>query len=191
LSSNLAPRQEEGDDTLNDFDSSADRLAGFRRAFTTLVADTQFSTLGVVLLAVLARVGRIVGLPNTGAEVPAANAGSKTLLASSVRETGPKTGEIVVREYAEDMGSVVERRAEGSESRVTDTLKAEGSSKESRAGDAGDQPHSNESSKVEEESISLDKKPRQNEIKRIDSQTKAKKRRKKGNAIDHLFGDLV
>jgi ribonuclease MRP protein subunit RMP1 len=157
-------------------------LADFRRAFTTLVADTQFSTLGVVLFAVLARVGRIVGLPRCQPMVPAANVGSKTLLTSSVRETGPETGEVVTGEYVEDMGSVVERGAEGSEPKVIDTLEAE---------DVANQPDSNESGENEQGCISVEREPGQNEIKRIDSQMKAKRKRKKGNAIDDLFGDLI
>jgi hypothetical protein len=123
--------------------------------------------------------------------VPAANVGSTRLLASSVRETGPKTGEVVTREYVEDMGSVVERGAEGSELRVIDTLKAEGASKESLPDDVANQPDSNESGEIEQGGISVERKPGQNEIKRIDSQPKAERRRKKGNVIDDLFGDLI
>jgi ribonuclease MRP protein subunit RMP1 len=166
-------------------------LADFRRAFTTLVADTQFSALGVVLFAVLARVGRIVGLPQCQPMVPGANVGSKTLITSSVRETGPETGEVMMGEHVEDMGSVVERGAERSESRVIDTLEAEDASKKSMPEDVANQPDSNESGEIEQGRISVEREPGQNEIKRIDSQTKAKRKRKKGNAIDDLFGDLV
>lgn len=149
-----------------------------------MVADNQFSTLGVVLIAVLARVGRIIGLPAIESNVVAASAGGKILLASSFRETGEVRGETVLREYGEDMGKVVERRTIVEELKVINTFKEESSKKSSKRLLAN-QPKSSEMVNVDRASTRPEK-PTKGE-----TEARPKKRRKKGNAIDDLFGNLV
>lgn len=167
---------------------------GFRRAFSTLVADSQFSTLGVVLIAVLARVGRLVGLPEPESEpeVLAMNVDVKMLLTSSVRETGREAGEIVVREYVEDMGEVVERRVEREESRVTTNLMRSSASKESAAAeDVADQPDNSGIDELRHKPNVVNKRAAQTEKESNKSQSRSKKRCKKGNTIDDIFDDLI
>ena len=73
------------------------------RAFSTLVADRQFSTLGVALLALLARVGKIVGLPQSAVPVPAEELkpGQQPHIVSGtgLTQTGVDRGEVVERVF--------------------------------------------------------------------------------------------
>jgi ribonuclease MRP protein subunit RMP1 len=75
------------------------QLASYR-AFSTLIADRQFSNLGVVLLAILARVGKLVGLPELA---PPAVSDIKpgqqahNILATSLNQAGVDRGEVVKR----------------------------------------------------------------------------------------------
>ena len=74
-----------------------------------MVADDAFSTLGVVLLSILARIGKLVGFPEP---VPEFKAGPKprTFLAASLRQTGDDRGQVVERPFeSEDVGELVRR----------------------------------------------------------------------------------
>lgn len=102
--------------------------------FTSLVADTQFAQLGVVLVGVLADVMSVVGAPTASKEDAQATtlpseskSQAKTLKATSLRVTGVHSGEIVERMYdSDDMGEVIERgdvregsAIDGDDTRVT------------------------------------------------------------------------
>ncbi len=151
------------------------------------MADNQFSTLGVVLVAVLARVGRVVGLPEPGLKVRAMDTDVKALLASSIRETRQEAEEIVLREYVEDTGKVVERRTDMEVLEVTDAPEERGTSKEftTTRNDDGELGGNEDNDTVVKEKASGQ------ETESVKSQTRPTKRRKKGNVIDDLFGDLV
>ena len=62
-------------------------------AFSTVVRDTQFAALGVVLMGALARIGREVGLPENKVDV-------EMVRGVSLRQTGVDTGEVVEREWS-------------------------------------------------------------------------------------------
>ena len=62
-------------------------------AFSTVVHDTQFAALGVVLMGALARIGREVGLPENKVDV-------EMVRGVSLRQTGVDTGEVVEREWS-------------------------------------------------------------------------------------------
>lgn len=76
-------------------------------AFSTVVRDSQFAALGVVLMGILASVGKEVGLPKVDVE---------RIRGVSLLQTGVDRGRVVEREYSspkpgwEDVGEVVERR---------------------------------------------------------------------------------
>lgn len=93
-------------------------LTNVPRAFSTLVSDTQFSTLGVVLLAIVAQVGRLVGLPEPSAPSPVPTIPEHQkpakVLAASLRQNGDDRGEIVQRTYDSqdlDVGEVITRES--------------------------------------------------------------------------------
>lgn len=85
--------------------------------FSSVVGDSQFANLGVVLMAALADVVTVVGQPR---EVMADTgrgpehdtvAASMTLTARTVRITGAAAGSVVERVYeSDDLGEVIERR---------------------------------------------------------------------------------
>ncbi|KIW47208.1 uncharacterized protein PV06_02800 [Exophiala oligosperma] len=96
-------------------------------AFTSLVSDTQFANLGMVLVGVLADVTGVVGEPTSTTIPTAVVPGFSTLAtepvtsqcprkpnglsATSLRVTGSRTGERVDRYHdGDDMGEVVERK---------------------------------------------------------------------------------
>jgi hypothetical protein len=174
------------------------------------VADSQFSTLGVVLLAILARVGKLVGLPTPplhAASEPKPEPRPNTMLATGLMQTGVDRGEVVERSRdrggLEDHGLAVSRE----ESNVSKTRmmacgqRVEGADKansldeetvtaacEDIAGsllDAGDAE------------LGARDKPANEAVARgslvgqpIAVAERRKKRRKKGNAIDELFAGL-
>ena len=75
--------------------------------FSTVVRDSQFAALGVVLMGILASVGKEVGLPKVEVE---------RIRGTSLLQTGVDRGRVVEREYSspkwgwEDVGEVVDRR---------------------------------------------------------------------------------
>jgi ribonuclease MRP protein subunit RMP1 len=185
-------------------------LASYR-AFSTLIADRQFSTLGVVLLAILARVGKVVGLPEpappTVSDVRPGQH-TNTILATSLTQAGVDTGEVVERVFdgreLEDSGLVVSR--EGRMALMATMIKDGEAGKQSGKGNFLDtEPIRGEDEGVTESLMAsaddgepgkgaqstsealahgglADKPPAVAERKR--------KRRKKGNAIDELFAGL-
>ena len=168
----------------------------YARAFSNLVADMSFSTLGVVLLAILARVGRLVGLP--GPAGPDLNPGQKpkTVLATSLRETGDDRGEVVQRMYdSEDIGEVVSREMTGKK-RIK---KIENKGESAGPGKVVDREMEEigDSAMSQPERIGEAEKTRShgsgNEALETAPTTgveRKKKRRKKANAIDDLFAGL-
>ncbi len=140
----------------------------------------------------LARVGRILGLPKATQQVIGVDIKLKSLLASSVRQTGQDAGEIVLREYVEDMGKVVERTSDGKELSATDRLRQTGKEvKESITYTKADQASDGELSRaVQKVNMVKGTTPAQ-EVESVKSQVRSSKKRKKGNAIDDLFSDLV
>ena len=156
------------------------------------MADSQFSTLGVVLTAVLARVGKIIGLPKSEQQALGMEIKLKSLLASSVRQTGQDAGEIVLREYVEDMGNLVERRNNGEETRATDGFRQTSKEvKEPVSNSKADRSHNSELGKGVQKVNMVKESTAEQEVQSVKSQAKPRKKRKKGNAIDDLFGNLV
>ncbi|KAF7511363.1 hypothetical protein GJ744_004928 [Endocarpon pusillum] len=167
-------------------------IPGAWLAFSTLVADTQFSTLGVVLTAVLARVGKILGLPKTEQQALGMEIKLKSLLAASVRQTGQDAGEIVLREYVEDMGNLVERRKIGEESRATDGFTQTGKEvKELILNNKADRPRDSEVGKGVPKVNMVQGTTVGQGVQSVKSQARPRKKCKKGNTIDDLFSDLV
>lgn len=156
------------------------------------MADTQFSTLGVVLTAVLARVGKILGLSRTEQQALGMEIKLKLLLASSVRPTEQDAGEIVLREYVEDMGNLVERRTIGEESSATDGFRQTGNEmKELIPNSKADQPHDSDVGGGLPKVNMVQGTTAEQEVQSVKSQARPRKKCKKSNAIDDLFGDLV
>jgi ribonuclease MRP protein subunit RMP1 len=171
------------------------------RAFSTLVADSQFSTLGVVLLAILARVGKLVGLPTaptrTAPELkpePRPNA----VLATGLMHTGVDRGEVVERACnsggSEDRGLAASRE----ESNASVTRMMTGGQQVEDAGDANSINGGMVTRSREDigelgvrdtsisEAVALGTLPGHP----TGVAERRKKRRKKGNAIDELFAGL-
>jgi ribonuclease MRP protein subunit RMP1 len=161
------------------------------RAFSTVVADNQFAALGVVLIAVLARVGRIVGLPEATWKDTEANAEGKPLLASSVRGTARKSPEAMVRDDMEDMGNVIEREAVGGEPKRIDGFRVEFSGKKSSFEDVLDTPGIGAVHDGDAKVGQIRGRNAQQEIQKSTSQSRPRKKRRKGNAIDDLFDNLI
>lgn len=149
-------------------------------AFSSVVRDVQFAALGVVLMGVLARVGREVGLPER-----------------EVREVGVVKG-VSLRQTGVDQGVVVRRewRSGGVDTETETTVV-------SRDGDHGEGREESEivkDSEIEEEKVGGDEEIREvsREIRRADSVIasssrtgKGKKKKGKKSAIDDLFAGLV
>ncbi len=164
----------------------SNQLTDSSRAFSTLVADTQFSTLGVVLLAILARVGRLVGLPEPP---PAPELKPKTILATSLKQTGDDRGEVVQRTYkSEEVGEVVSRAMAEKKRENVDV----GKIVDREAKDVGDAAisRSERISDADERKWHRSGKEAAETVGTAGVETKKKKRRKKGNAIDDLFAGL-
>jgi ribonuclease MRP protein subunit RMP1 len=171
-------------------------LTKFRlRAFTTLVADNQFSSLGVVLIAVLARVGRVIGLSEPKADSRpslATDMDAKTSLASSLRDMGPEAGEMALREYVEDTGEMVQRDTGSEGSRpIRDTDKSEIGHDLLKAKDHVSERDATSVHGDDQNFVKVGEKSTQQEKQTPSLQSRPRKRRKKANAIDELFGDLV
>lgn len=154
-----------------------------------MVADTQFAALGVVLIAVLARVGRIVGLPEPKLEPQLSldrTAGARPLLTSAFGEAG----EIVPRPNGEDIGKVVQRNTDKEEEIVTNAIMRDRWREESRTMDRAVQGDADLASKRQPEVMKGKGRAAEQEGRETHPQVRQKKRRKKGNAIDDLFDDL-
>ena len=157
-------------------------LRGCWRAFGGLVGDSQFAGLGVVLVGVLAEVGACVGLPKEKERM-------QEVMATSVRVTGVKRGEVVERVYGggdEDLGVLVGREEE------TATTRQEGQDEvatESHGG--GDQVKEldrvTEEGKAKGAGVGAESTATTLSSKATEAREKKKKRRKKGNAIDDIF----
>ncbi len=158
-----------------------------------MVADTQFSTLGVVLTAILARVGGILGLPSKGKQQGLGiDINLKSLLSSSVPSTGQDAGEIVLRQYVEDVGKVVGRRNDEEELSPTDGLgQTVQEVKEPVTDTKADQASDSEVGRDVQMVNMLKRTTAEQEVDSVKSQVRPSKRRKKGNAIDDLFSGLV
>jgi hypothetical protein len=146
---------------------------------------------------VLARTGRIVGLPESKRHLLGINSDGKTRPASSIRETGQDTGEIVQREDVEDMGKIIEMDVDGDKGGTSGRREDRSPSKRwiSKEADRS----------IDLDSIGLEKNERvaqesgtQQEVQSIQPVTKPVtkpkgkgKKNKKRNVIDDLFGHLV
>jgi hypothetical protein len=92
--------------------------------FSSLVADTQFANLGVVLVGSVSEIAGVVGLPQgSGTEVDecgyalqgaqVATRQARSLTAHSLQVTGTEKGTLVERIYdSDDLGEVVERQGD-------------------------------------------------------------------------------
>jgi hypothetical protein len=92
--------------------------------FSSLVADTQFANLGVVLVGAVSEIAGVVGLPQgSGTEVDecgyvlqgaqVATRQARSLTAHSLQVTGTEKGTLVERIYdSDDLGEVVERQGD-------------------------------------------------------------------------------
>lgn len=160
------------------------------RAFSTVVADTQFATLGVALITILARVARVVGPPDAPSKATDPTAIVKSQLASVVHKTSQWDPETMIRDESEDMGKVVKRKAIGRVSRLVDASHVEVPSKKISVEVLQDKP--NISAACDHDAKVDEKKKNKSEqkVQKAESQNRAKKR-KKGNAIDDLFDNLI
>lgn len=165
---------------------------GFHRAFTTLVADSQFSTLGVTLISVLARVRRIIGQRDSTTRGLDMDGGVKRQWPPDVRDTRQVEGEAMLKERVEeDIGRVVERRIESEKPRIADAAKGGSMAMQLKAADVADQSKRSAVDGNKQEATAVQEKVEQLEVGRDRVQGRPKKRRKKSNAIDDLFGDLL
>lgn len=131
------------------------------RNFTRVIADNQYSALGLMLLGTLASLQRILALFNQNS-VGEETIALKTKVAKSVsgvendRADGEDVGESVSREVDEDVGERIERTR--------------------RVDEGGVKRAWSKAEKIEE---------REKDVK------PAKKKKKKGDAIDDLFSGLL
>lgn len=162
-------------------------LTLLHRAFSTLIADKQFSTLGVVLLAVLGRVARIVGVGEGEGEdaerdVDSAARDARLAEGGNSGVVGEDLGEVVGRgtitttATAQEEGGDVHPMVEGDSAKLDLGLGIGGSTAlaEKRVSDVATSRESDEM----DAAANKDPPPR------------PKKKRKKGNAIDELFSEL-
>ena len=171
----------------NNFDPSRSR------AFSNLVAQRQFAVLGVVLLAIVARVGRVVGLPQVAVDHPARPGlvqKAETVLASSLRQTGMDMGEVVGRIYDSgetdivgDGGKVVDRV--GVTSKII--LRNEVDIGQGEKKDGQEPKMAVTTTNNSKDSIEMVSSP----TPEGDIMQRKKTRWKKSNAIDDLFGQLI
>lgn len=133
------------------------------RAFSAVVADTQFSALGTVLLAILARVAGVVGFREENLPAsPVVDHESNKSLYSTALDQPQDVGEPVHRQT--DAASAVTRQ------QAEDEQSAAKRSKSQSAGDYPAAPPSSSKSKQNEPST---------------------RRKRKKNAIDDLFSNLI
>ncbi|KEF61752.1 uncharacterized protein A1O9_03322 [Exophiala aquamarina CBS 119918] len=98
-------------------------------AFSGLVADTQFTNLGMVLMGVLAEIAGVVGLPQASGEeleedgsvvrdAQATTRQARSVTAHSLQAVGAERGTLVERIYdSDDLGEVIERHRDSPEVR--------------------------------------------------------------------------
>lgn len=181
------------------------------RAFSTLVADRQFSTLGVVLLAILARVGKVIGLPKPALPAvaePEAEQQAAIVPETSFTLTAVDWGEVVERVFKDREAETSDRTAHGG-GRISSTTRTsrdwggrdtEGGAKsllevrvtkEDEAGtESGLVGAGNEGSGAADSSRYETTAPDRSSGKTPLVVEQKNKRRKKGNAIDELFAGL-
>ena len=156
-----------------------------------MVADNQFCALGVVLIAVLARVGKIMGLPVTIPEPPEANAEVESLLVSDSDEIRRRTKKMMGSEDGEDVGKIVERSANRGELMPTDSLREESLSNKPSAEEIVDKPDLGGRGQGVQELSGSRRKNARKSFEKSYLQSRTKKKLKKGNVIDELFSDIV
>jgi hypothetical protein len=142
---------------------------------------------------VLARTGRIVGLPESKRHLLGINSDGKTRPASSIRETGQDTGEIVQREDVENMGKIVEMDVDGDKRGTSGEREDRSPSKRCTAKEADRSIDLDSVCLEQNERVAEEKEPQQ-EVRSIQPVIKPKgkgKKNKKRNVIDDLFGHLV
>jgi hypothetical protein len=149
---------------------------------------------------VLARVGKIVGLPEPKQPLLGVNSDGKTLLTPSIQEPGQDIGEVVQRGDVEDMGKIVEGGVGREECGITGGPEESRASKMSIAIEA-DCTIDLDSGAVRQRGTVAQKTPTletsaQQEVEKVKSTTTPKKQDKKRkkhkrNVIDDLFGHLV
>lgn len=151
------------------------------RAFSTVVADTQFSALGVVLIAALARIGKICGLPKAKATTVDSHHSVSAGTGSEPIENHVGGGTAGSRGLSEDMGKVVQRNA------VREDQRSHSSEEVGRVSAPLNMMHALEhqckAPKVQKTTMK--------EREESSSSARPVKRRKKTNAIDDLFGGLL
>lgn len=186
--------------------------------FSSLVGDVQFANLGVVLIGLLADVVSIVGSPTGDEESGEGTDSSKTkdmrgrgenfttskmrtLMATSLKMTGPQSGELVERQYdSDDLGEIVERdpdlslAALPSSKRTREDRRLEGKTKGSKAA----VPHTtSENNEVSGEELDGGKNnsakgsDHTEERRMTKSGNSAIKAKKSKNRIDDLFAGLT
>ena len=143
-------------------------------AFSTVVRDTQFAALGVVLMAMLARIGREVGLPENTLDI-------EVVRGVSLRQTGVDTGELVEREWSGSKSNRAVKLGGGSE-----RGKGDGDSEEMTDGGRPVEERSREDTTVFDVEVHTDSADTV-----IESKRKEKKKNGKKSAIDDLFAGLV
>ena len=164
------------------------------RAFSTVVADTQFSALGVVLIAQLARLSKVIGAERY---FPAKDAEDSILPAEKVKGvnvTGPREdlGEIITRDQLLSLNTTSPRTTpvvgSGSESGLRRKGKKRSAPVENVAEDIEPvevkAPRDTGAVTKNTASIAVSEKRKDLEEK------KRKKKKRKANAIDDIFGGL-
>ncbi|ETI23326.1 hypothetical protein G647_05126 [Cladophialophora carrionii CBS 160.54] len=106
--------------------------------FSSLVGDTQFANLGVVLVGVLADIVSVTGAPEPARRSGDRLGGTKitetqnlrevvaTGEATSLRVTGPHSGELIERQYdSDDVGEIVERNTSEDDAKERQNIRSD------------------------------------------------------------------
>jgi ribonuclease MRP protein subunit RMP1 len=147
------------------------------RGFSTVVADSQFSTLGLMLIGSLARfwsvLRKIAG--DVGVELDAQDGNDITPVA--MHQKSDQVGEVVSRNFAQktDLGERVERTGDPVDNKEEADETVDGQLKEATKKEKkGRKESSEEAIKYD---ATLERRPR--------------KKKKKNDAFDDLFGNLI
>lgn len=161
------------------------------RAFSTVVADTQFSALGVVLIAQLARLSKVIGAERY---FPAKDAEDSMLpveKVKSVNVTGPREdlGEVVTRDQLLALNTSTKTTpvGSGSDSGLRKKSKKRSALVENVAEEVVPEIKAHrENGAVTKSTASIAASEKRKDL----EEKKRKKKKRKANAIDDIFGRL-
>ena len=157
-------------------------------AFSTVVADTQFSALGVVLIALLSRLAKLIGATEYFLLHEETRHQSEyrddTIVSAAV---GKVASDSVI---SEDLGEAVARHGPGMAASIGEDSVAAPAEELGKLKDKKRPAAEYESAIASDSRAASDRKASQLHQEPEKASKKRKKKKRKGNAIDDIFGDL-